>query len=102
MILALCIAGVYSHSNSMSDLWIAAVFGVFGYFMKRYDYPAAPLVLGLVLEPLFENALRQMMTLSHGSLMPLVTRPVALVLMVVTAGMVLAPLAQAIYRRLKR
>lgn len=102
MILALCIAGVFSQSNSMSDLWLAACFGVFGYFMKRYDFPAAPLVLGLVLEPLFENALRQMMTLSHGSLAPLVTRPIALTLMLITAALVLLPLAAALYARAKR
>jgi putative tricarboxylic transport membrane protein len=102
MILALCIAGVFSHSNSMSDLWLAAGFGVFGYFMKRYDFPAAPLVLGLVLEPMFENALRQMMTLSHGSLMPLLTRPVALVLVLITGSLVLSPLATGLYARWKR
>jgi putative tricarboxylic transport membrane protein len=91
VILALCIAGVYSQSNSMTDLWFMCGFGVVGFFMKRYDYPAAPLVLGLVLEPLFENALRQSMTLSHGSLSFVVTRPLALGLLLVTAGIVFAP-----------
>jgi putative tricarboxylic transport membrane protein len=92
VILALCIAGVYSQSNSMSDVWMAAAFGVLGYFMKRYDYPVAPLILGLVLEPMFENALRQMMTLSHGSLMPLLTRPIALSILLVLAAALLLPL----------
>jgi len=91
VILALCIAGVYSQSNAMSDVWLAAAFGVAGYVMKRYDFPVAPLVLGLVLEPMFENALRQMMTLSHGSLMPLVTRPVALSILVILAVVLLLP-----------
>ena len=68
VILALCIAGVYSHNNSIDDLWIMCAMGVLGYFMKKYDFPAAPLVLGLVLEPLLENALGQSLTLSHGSL----------------------------------
>jgi putative tricarboxylic transport membrane protein len=91
VILALCIAGVYSQSNAMSDVWLAAAFGVAGYVMKRYDFPVAPLILGLVLEPMFENALRQMMTLSHGSLMPLVTRPVALSILVILAVVLLLP-----------
>lgn len=102
VILALCIAGVFSQSNSMSDLWLAAGFGVFGYFMRRYDFPAAPLVLGLVLEPLFENALRQMMTLSHGSLLPLVTRPLAAGIVAVSAIILLAPLGAMMYARWRR
>jgi len=92
MILALCIAGVFSQSNSESDLWLAAAFGVLGYFMRRYEYPAAPLILGLVLEPMLENALRQMMQLSHGSLMPLVERPIALGLLLALAFAMMLPL----------
>ena len=91
VILALCIVGVYSQSNSIDDLWIMVVFGVLGYFMKQYDFPAAPLILGLVLEPLFENALRQSLTLSHGSLAIFVTRPVSATLLVVTAAFILTP-----------
>jgi len=102
VILALCIAGVYSQSNSMSDLWLAAGFGIFGYFMRKYDFSAAPLVLGLVLEPMFENAMRQMMTLSHGSLAPVVTRPVAGTITLLTLAIVLWPIAQRIYLRSKR
>jgi putative tricarboxylic transport membrane protein len=92
VILALCIAGVYSQSNSETDLWLAASFGVLGYFMRKYDYPAAPLILGLVLEPMFENSLRQMMTLSHGSLMPLFERPIALSILLVLAIAMAIPL----------
>jgi putative tricarboxylic transport membrane protein len=102
VILALCIAGVYSQSNSESDLWLAAAFGILGYFLRKYNYPAAPLVLGLVLEPLFENALRQMMTLSHGTLLPLVERPIALGLLVVLAAAMLLPMIMHFARREKR
>ena len=43
-ILALCIAGVYSQANSVEDCWLLAVFGALGWLMKRYDWPAAPMV----------------------------------------------------------
>ena len=66
-ILALCIAGVYSQANSVEDCWLLVGFGALGWLMKRYDWPAAPMVLGLVLGPIFETALRQSLTLSHGS-----------------------------------
>jgi putative tricarboxylic transport membrane protein len=74
-------------------------FGVVGYFMKKYDFPIAPLVLGLVLEPMFENSLRQSMTLSHGSLAIFVTRPIAAALLVVTLLIVTAPLFMRFFRR---
>lgn len=102
MILALCIAGVFSQSNSTSDLWMAASFGVLGYFMRRYEYPAAPLILGLVLEPMLENALRQMMTLSHGSLMPLIERPIALSLLLALGLALVLPLIGRLFAGRKR
>jgi putative tricarboxylic transport membrane protein len=94
VILALCVVGVYSQSNSVDDVWLMGGFGLLGYFMKRYDFPAAPLILGLVLEPLFENALRQSLTLSHGSLAIFVTRPVAAALLALTALALLGSLAR--------
>jgi putative tricarboxylic transport membrane protein len=102
VILALCIAGVYSHANSESDLWLAACFGVLGYFMRKYDYPAAPMILGLVLEPMFENAMRQMMTLSHGSLLPLVQRPIALSILLVLAAALALPVISALSARRRK
>lgn len=91
--------GVYSHSNSIDDLWIMSVMGVLGYFMKKYDFPAAPLVLSLVLEPLLENALGQSMTLSHGSLDIFVTRPISGGLLAVTVIIVLTPLVARLFPR---
>jgi putative tricarboxylic transport membrane protein len=91
IILALCITGVYSHANSTDDLWILSVMGLLGYFMKKYDFPAAPLVLGLVLEPLLENTLGQSLTLSHGSLGIFVTRPISAGLLAATVIIVLTP-----------
>jgi putative tricarboxylic transport membrane protein len=90
-ILALCIAGVYSQSNSVEDCWLLAGFGALGWLMKRYDWPAAPMVLGLVLGPLFETALRQSLTLSHGSGAIFVTRPISATLLALALAAVSAP-----------
>jgi putative tricarboxylic transport membrane protein len=89
-ILALCIAGVYSQANSVEDCWLLAGFGALGWLMRRYDWPAAPMILGLVLGPLFENALRQSLTLSHGSGMIFFTRPISAVLIAAATIAVLA------------
>jgi putative tricarboxylic transport membrane protein len=99
VILALCIAGVYSQANSADDLWVMTAFGVVGYLMKKYDFPIAPLVLGLVLEPMLETALRQSMTLSHGNLAIFVTRPISATLIVLTLMIVTAPLFARVIRR---
>jgi putative tricarboxylic transport membrane protein len=97
-ILALCIAGVYSQANSLEDCWLLVGFGALGWMMKRYDWPAAPMVLGLVLGPLFESALRQSLTLSHGSGAIFVTRPISAGLLAFALVAVTAPLWIRLFR----
>jgi putative tricarboxylic transport membrane protein len=97
-ILALCIAGVFSQANSIQDCWLLVGFGALGWLMKRYDWPAAPMVLGLVLGPLFESALRQSLTLSHGSGIIFVARPISGVLLAIAALVVLLPLVLRLAR----
>jgi putative tricarboxylic transport membrane protein len=90
-ILALCVAGVYSQANSIEDVWMLLGFGALGWLMMRYDWPAAPMVLGLVLGVIFENSLRQSLTLSHGSIGIFFTRPISAFLLVCALAAVLAP-----------
>ncbi len=90
-ILALCVAGVYSQANSIEDVWMLVGFGALGWAMMRYEWPAAPMILGLVLGSIFENSMRQSMTLSHGSLGIFVTRPISAVLLACALIAVLAP-----------
>ncbi len=90
-ILGISVAGVYSLQNSMFDVWVAIAFGVIGYGMKRFDYPAAPFVLALVLGPLLETALRQSLTISHGSLAIFVSRPASAILLAVGLLIVAGP-----------
>jgi putative tricarboxylic transport membrane protein len=97
-ILALCIAGVYSQANSLEDCWLLVAFGALGWMMKRYDWPAAPMVLGLVLGPLFESALRQSLTLSHGSGAIFVTRPISAGLLAFALIALSAPLWMRLFR----
>ncbi|MCA3600285.1 MAG: tripartite tricarboxylate transporter permease [Methylobacterium sp.] len=91
-ILALCVAGVYSQANSIQDVWMLLGFGVLGWLMMRYDWPAAPMILGLVLGTIFENSLRQSMTLSHGSLTIFFTRPISAFLLACSLFAIAAPL----------
>jgi putative tricarboxylic transport membrane protein len=77
LIVVVCAIGSYAVHNSMIDIWYMLLFGVIGYVFKKLDYPLAPLVLALVLGDLAENALRQSLIMSQGSLAIFFTRPIA-------------------------
>ena len=68
VILVICAIGAYTVHISMFDVWLMLVFGVMGYVFKKLDYPLAPLVLALVLGDAAENAFRQSMLISQGTL----------------------------------
>jgi putative tricarboxylic transport membrane protein len=68
VILVICAIGAYTVHISMFDVWLMLVFGVIGYVFKKLDYPLAPLVLALVLGDAAENAFRQSMLMSQGTL----------------------------------
>jgi len=97
-ILAICLTGVISHANNVEDAWLMLAFGVLGWLMKRYDWSAAPMILGLVLGPIFENSLRQSLTLSHGSGAIFLARPISAVLFALAVIAVTAPLWSRIFR----
>jgi putative tricarboxylic transport membrane protein len=100
-ILAICLTGVIAHANNVEDAWLMLGFGILGWLMKRYDWSAAPMILGLVLGPIFENSLRQSLTLSHGSFTIFVTRPIAAVLLALALIAVTAPIWTRIFFRAK-
>jgi len=68
VIIAICAIGAYTVHNAMLDVWYMIGFGVIGYVFKKLDYPLAPLVLAVVLGDRAEDAFRQSMLLSQGSL----------------------------------
>jgi putative tricarboxylic transport membrane protein len=68
LIIVICLIGAYTIGGKMSDVYIALAFGVVGYVFKKLDYPIAPLILAMVLGDKTEDAFRQSMLLSDGSL----------------------------------
>jgi putative tricarboxylic transport membrane protein len=68
IIIAVCAIGAYTVHSAMLDVWFMVLFGVLGYVLKKLAYPLAPLVLSLVLGDRAENAFRQTMLASKGSL----------------------------------
>jgi putative tricarboxylic transport membrane protein len=92
VIFGVSIVGVYSVSGSRFDVGMLVVFGLLGYAMRKLDYPAAPLVLGLVLGDTMERALRQSLMMSQGDLGILVSRPISAVILCLAAVVLVAPL----------
>jgi putative tricarboxylic transport membrane protein len=87
LIIMFCVIGVYEVNHSIVDVWIMLIMGVVGYGLKKFGFDPAPLVLGLVIAPIFEMSLRQSLIMSDGNWMIFLQRPVALVLMAAAAGL---------------
>jgi putative tricarboxylic transport membrane protein len=85
----ICLVGVYSIRNSVFDIWIMVVTGVIGYFMNRWGFPVAPLVIGLVLGPMTENSFRQSFMMFRGQAHLFLGRPIALALLVATIAFII-------------
>ena len=68
VIIVICAIGAYTVNNAMLDIWMMLIFGVIGYAFKKLSYPLVPLVLALVLGDQAEDAFRQSMLISQGSL----------------------------------
>jgi putative tricarboxylic transport membrane protein len=101
LIVVVCAIGSYAVHTSTIDIWYMLVFGVVGYVFKKLDYPLAPLVLALVLGDLAENALRQSLIMSQGSLAIFFTRPIAAVITTVAILFFALPVITPWWRRLR-
>ena len=91
-IMVLCAVGAFGLRNSVDDLYIMFVFGLMGYYMRKYKFPIAPAVLGLVLGDRAELSLRRALLLSLGDPLILVSRPISLILILAAVGSILYPL----------
>lgn len=80
MILVLCTIGTFALASRLFDIWVMLAFGLIGYVLRRFGYPMAPLVLGIVLGDLLEKNFRRGLVLSDGDLTPFFTRPISAVL----------------------
>jgi putative tricarboxylic transport membrane protein len=78
-ILLFCLIGSYGISHSAYDVIIMTVFGLVGYIAKKTHFELTPMIIGLILGPMLENALRRSLIISNGSFDIFFTRPVSLI-----------------------
>jgi TctA family transporter len=100
-IVLFCCVGVYTLNNSVSDVILLAVFGIFGYVLFKFDFEPAPLLLGFILGPFIEENLRRALLLSGGDPTTFIERPVSLGFLVTAVVLLILLMLPAVYRKRK-
>ncbi len=89
IIMALCIVGAFCLANQVYHVAVAIAFGFIGYFMKKFGFPGAPMVLGVILGPIAEKNLDRALQLSRNDWTIFFRRPIALTFICLSIGMIL-------------
>jgi len=85
-ILIFALIGIWGISNSWVDLLLMVVIGLMGYVMRVYDFPIAPVLIGLILGPMAETELRRALAIGQGDPMVLVSTPIAATMLALCRG----------------
>jgi hypothetical protein len=91
IIAILCFLGAYVAKNYVFDIWIMVALGIFAFFASRNGYPTVPMILGFILADLIEGNFHRSLGVGFGSPMIFVTRPIALVMLVITVVFIAWP-----------
>jgi len=97
-ILVFCVLGVYAVNQSVVDVWIMAIMGALGYLLRKFEFDTAPIVLGVILAPMLEMALRQSLAMSGGNYAIFFSRPIAATMLLVGLALLLLSLRPLLAR----
>ncbi len=98
-ILVFATLGAYSLHQSVVDLATLFVFGLLGFLMRRWGFPVAPAVIGLILGPLAETQFRRALAISQGDATVFFTQPISATLLALTAALIIVPWVVRVLRR---
>jgi len=98
-IMAFSAIGIFSVNSSSFEIYLTALFGVFGFICMRLGFPPAPMLLGYVLGPMMEENLRRSMLMSGGDPSVFVTHPISLAFICASLAILLTMTVPAISRR---
>jgi putative tricarboxylic transport membrane protein len=101
LIVVMSLIGAYAIQNAFLDVWLAVIFGVIGFVLRRMDYPLAPLVVALVLGFSTEEALRQSLIMSDGSMLIFFQRPISTPIMIVALLLFMLPVFKIVITRMR-
>ncbi|HET6296709.1 MAG TPA: tripartite tricarboxylate transporter permease [Kribbella sp.] len=100
-ILVFACLGVYSLSGSGYEVLMALLIGVVGFFMRKLDFPIAPVILGVILGPTMEEQFRRSLVISNGDASVFFTRPLSLIIIVLTVLALFVPYLPRIVARIR-
>jgi putative tricarboxylic transport membrane protein len=96
------VVGAYAPNQAMGDVWVMLIFGVVGFFFKRFGFSPAPLIMGLVLGKMLEETLKQSLLIFDQNWLMFFSRPIVDVLFLITAIGLFMPLILRIVTRLRK
>ncbi len=100
-ILLFATLGVYAATSSVNQVFIAYAIGLIGWGMRHFDFPIAPVILGLILGPMMELQFRRALLVGNGDLTIFVTRPLTLTLLLLTGLALVVPYLPRIIARIR-
>lgn len=98
-ILIFATVGVYGMRQSAFDLFVMYAIGLLGVLMRRYDFPTAPVIVGMILGPLAEAQMRNALSIGEGRWTVFVDRPMSAVLLAVIVGVLVLPRLMRLRKR---
>ena len=102
VVVVVCVIGAYSVNNSAWDVGMMVFFGIFGYLLRKFAFPASPFILAMILGPMLEKTLQQSLIASGGQFMTFLNRPISAALLSAAGLLMLTPLVKAVWKKRKK
>jgi putative tricarboxylic transport membrane protein len=95
----ICLLGVYSVRNNLFDVCVMIFFGIAGFYFHKYNYPVAPLVIGIILGPMTENSFRKSLMMFEGELYGFLEKPIAVAFLSLALAIIVFKISYRFLRR---
>lgn len=99
VVVVICVIGAYSVNNATWDVGMMVFFGVVGYLLRKFAFPASPFILAMILGPMLEKTLQQSLIASGGDFLTFVSRPISASLLAAAGCLMLTPAAKQIWKK---
>lgn len=101
IVMVLASVGAFAMNNRVFDIWAIVIFALVGYGLNKFNFPAAPVVLGFVLGPILELNLRRGLMATYGSFGEFFTRPISGTVLAFAAVLILFNIYKSIRKNSK-
>ena len=92
VVVVMCFIGAYAASNEVMNIYYMLIAGLLGYFMNKFEYPTSPMLLAFVLTDFIEKNLYRSLMVNNGSPSLYWTKPITVVLLLVTVALMVSPI----------